>query len=185
MKKRTRKRGPWRIIKSRTVYKNPWISVREDGVIRPDGKHGIYGVVTILSGVGVVPVDDKKNIYLTKEFHYAVGRVTIEAVSGGMEGGESKLKTAQRELEEELGFQAKKWTYLGKLYPLTSVISMENHLYLAQGLVKSSARPEGTEKIELVKIPFRRALQWVKSGKISDATTIVAILKSAEYLGFE
>jgi ADP-ribose pyrophosphatase len=175
-------RGPWKVKKTRVVYKNKWMSVREDSVIRPDGKSGIYGVATMLSGVGVIAIDDKMNVYLTKEYHYGIGRVTIEAVSGGIESGESKIGTARRELKEEAGLIAKNWTYLGYLHPLTSLVDMKNYLFLARNLKQIQASPEGTEKIEIVKIPFKKAINLIKKGKIIDATTIVALLKADEYL---
>ena len=93
-------RGPWQIVQSHEVYRDPWVSVRKDDVIRPDGQPGTHSVVTIKSGVCVLAMDDDSHVYLTEEFHYAVGRTTVEAVSGGMEANEEALATAKRELEQ-------------------------------------------------------------------------------------
>ena len=177
-----KKRGPWKIKSSKMVYTNPWMSVREDSVVRPDGKPGIYGVVSLRYGVGVIALDNKNNVYLTKEFHYGTGRVTIEAVSGGIENGDSALNTAKRELKEEVGIVAKKWINLGALYPLTSIVDMKNILYLAQDLSIVANNPEGTEKIKIIKIPLKKALNLVQQGKISDATTVIGLMKAAKFL---
>ena len=67
-----RKNGPWTIKGTLQKYKNPWIEVTEDDVIRADGKLGIFGVVTMKAGVSVLPLDDDGFIYLTDEFHYAI-----------------------------------------------------------------------------------------------------------------
>jgi len=174
--------GPWEIKNSKVIYKNPWISVREDSVIRPDGKPGIFGVVTMLPGSSVIPVDKKGNVYLTKEYHYGVGRVTVEAISGGIEKGESKLRTAKRELKEEAGLTAKKWTYLGVVDPFTTVVQSPNYMYLAQELSQGKTEQEGTENIHIIKVPFKKALQWVEEGKITHSATCVAILKAERYL---
>ncbi|MBI2610271.1 NUDIX hydrolase [Candidatus Giovannonibacteria bacterium] len=172
-----KKRGPWKIKKTRVVYKNPWITVREDSVLRPDGKPGIFGVVTMLPGVSVIPLDENGNVYLTKEFHYGVGRTTIEAISGGIEKGENLLKTAKRELKEETGLTAKKWTYLGVVDPFTTVVNSSNHIYLAEQLNHGKSNPEGTEKIKVIKMPFKNGLKMVLDSKITHCATCVAILK--------
>lgn len=174
-----KRRGPWKIKSSKNVYKNRWISVREDSVIRPDGKPGIFGVVTMLSGNSIIPMDKKGNVYLVKEYHYGVGRVTIEAISGGIEKYESKLAGAKRELKEEAGMTAKQWTYLGVVDPFTTVVKSENHMYLARGLSMGKSNHEGTESIRIIKVPFKIALRWVKESKITHSATCVTLLKIA------
>lgn len=99
--------GPWKIVDSHSVYADPWLTVRCDDVIRPDGKPGTYSVVNLKPGVSVLAIDSKNYVYLTEEFHYGVGRVTLETVSGGIETDESPLLTAQRELQEEVGIEAR------------------------------------------------------------------------------
>ena len=98
-------RGPWKIVQTREVYRDPWIAVQVDDVIRPDGKPGIHSIIHLKPGVCVIAMDAERNVHLTEEFHYAVGRVTLEGVSGGSETGEPALSTAQRELQEELGIR--------------------------------------------------------------------------------
>ena len=100
-----RSHGPWQITARHEVYRDPWIEVDRDEVIRPDGAPGTHAVVRLKPGVSVLPVDDSGTVYLTEEFHYAVGRTTLEAVSGGIEADEDPLVAARRELEEELGIR--------------------------------------------------------------------------------
>lgn len=175
------KKGPWTVVNSKIVYKNSWISVREDNVIRPDRKKGIFGVVEMKHGISILPIDDNENVYLTKEFHYAVEKETIEAVSGGIEKGENKEVAARRELKEELGITARELVYLGKVLPLTSLVDITNHLFIAKGLEFSNARPEGTEIIRFVKISMKKAIKWVFDGTICDGTTVALILKAREH----
>ncbi len=171
------KKGPWTVTDSKIVYKNPWIKVREDKVIRPDKKEGIFGVVEQKGGVSVIPMDTNRNVYLTQEYHYAVERVTIEAISGGIDTGENKLEAAQRELKEETGFTAKKWIYLGVVDPFTSVIVSPNHLYLAEDLIKGESAQEGTETIKVVKVSFEKALDMVMRSEITHGASCVALFK--------
>ena len=173
-----KKKGPWLVAGTKVVYQNPWIKVREDKVIRPDGKKGIFGVVSMIPGVSVLPMDDKGNVYLTKEYHYGVERVTIEAISGGIDKGETKLQAAKRELKEEAGLVAKKWTCLGVVDPFTTAVVSPNHIYLAQKLTQSKDEQEGTETIKVIKVPFERAVDWVMTSKVTHSATATLILKA-------
>lgn len=176
-----KKHGPWTICGTREVYRDPWVQLQVDQVLRPDGSPGTYCTVRLKSGVCVIAMDAEKNVYLTQEFHYAVGRITIEGVSGGIEDGESALSTAERELKEELGIVAKRFTPLGCVDPFTAAILSPTQLYLAEELTFGATEREGTEIIELVKVPLEKALQWVEDGTITHAPSCVALLKIARY----
>src|SRR6266446_6554366 len=127
-----KRHGPWTIIGSRPLFADAWINVHQDEVIRPDGKPGTHDVVELRHGVTVIAVDEQLIAHLTEEFHYAVGRVTLEGVSGGRDGGEEALPCAKRELREELGIKAAEWLDLGPLDPVTSIIVAPVRLFLAR-----------------------------------------------------
>jgi ADP-ribose pyrophosphatase len=169
--------GPWKIVKKNRIYDDPWISVRMDQVVRPDGNPGTYSTVRIKSGVCVIPIDELGNVYLTREFHYAVGMETIEGVSGGIEIGESAECTAKRELREEIGILAGHLHELGKVDPLTASLCSPTTLFLATDLTMTHAAPEGTERIERIAIPFQRAVEMVINSEITHGPTCTAILK--------
>lgn len=171
-----RKHGPWSIHKSEVVYQDPWIRVQRDLVTRPDGEAGTYATVDLKSGVCVIAVDGENQVHLTREFHYAVGRDTIEGVSGGIEDGEHALDSAKRELAEELGLQADKFEHLGTVDPFTAAIDSTVDLYLATELTEGATAQEGTEVIEHVVMPLPEAIELVKNSQISHAPTCVALL---------
>lgn len=171
------KKGLWKVTDTKIVYENPWIKVKEDKVIRPDNKQGIFGVVKMKSGISVLPLDNEGNVYLTREYHYAVGRVTIEAISGGIDNQEDKLEAAKRELKEETGMIADKWRDLGFVDPFTTVVVSPNYMFLATELSFLEAHPEKTENIEIVKIPLTEAIKWVMESKITHGATSTLILK--------
>ncbi len=174
--------GPWKILQQRPVHADPWVTLRQDDVIRPDGEPGTYTVVTVKPGVCVLAVDDDQNAYLTEEFHYAVGRDTLEGVSGGSEPNEDTQQTAVRELQEEIGIVAERFTKLGTIDPLTSCLVSPTDLYLAQGLKFVDPSPEGTEVIRRVKLPLAEAVEQVMSGEITHGPSCVLILKVHLYL---
>ena len=171
--------GPWKILSSNEVYRDPWIDVQKDDVIRPDGKPGTHCIVNMKPGVCVVALDEQDFVYLTDEFHYGIGRVSIEGVSGGIEQGETALATAQRELEEELGLKAERWTELGSVDPFTTIVVSPTRLYLAEGLTHVESCPEGTELIRTVRMPLSDAIQQVMDSHITHAPTTTLLLKIA------
>lgn len=177
-----KKRGPWKVKGSRIAYQTPWLTVREDAVIGPNGKHGTFGVVIMAPGVSVIPLDEQGNIYLVKEYHYAIGKTTIEAACGGIERGEGRLVAAKRELKEETGFGASRWTYLGVAHPFTTQIDSDQYMYLARGLRRGKMKLDDTERITVLKVSLAKALRWVDDGTITRPTTAVALFKVRDML---
>ena len=94
------KHGPWQIVQSQWIYQDPWIQLRKDDVIRPGGEPGTHSVVWLKTGISVLAIDEQDRVFLTDEFHYGIGRHSIEVVSGGIETGEEPLVAAKRELRE-------------------------------------------------------------------------------------
>ncbi len=174
-----REHGPWKILKSEQMYSDPWIQLFRDQVQRPDGKPGTYATVHLKAGVCVIAMDDIGNLHLTKEFHYAVGRVTIEGVSGGIENDELPAVAATRELAEELGITAGRWTRMGTVDPFTAAVLSPVEVYLAEDLSFNETNPEGTELIEHVIMPIEEGIQAVLEGVITHAPTCVGILRIA------
>lgn len=171
-----KRHGPWRIRSSAQVYRDPWIEVQKDDVVRPDGVEGTHCVVRMKPGVSVVPVDSSGYVYLTEEFHYGIGRDGIEAVSGGIEPGETAEATAHRELQEELGIEAASLTYLTTVDPFTTIVVSPTQLFLAGDLRFVPDAPEGTELIRRIRISLEEAIEWVCSGRIAHAPTCVLLL---------
>lgn len=170
--------GPWQIVRSREAHRDPWTRVRVDEVIRPDGAPGTYTVIHLKPGVSVLALDDRGNVHLTEEFHYGVGRVTLEAASGGVEPDETPLEAARRELKEELGIEAREWTHLGAVDPFTANVVSPTQLYLARGLTFGEPAQEGTEKIRRAPMPLARAFELVMQSAITHAPSVVLILKA-------
>lgn len=174
-----REHGPWWIKTSAVMYEDPWLCVRRDEVVRPDGLDGSYAVVAIKPGVCVVAIDDDGNVHLTEEFHYAVGRVTLEGVSGGIEAGHTATETAHRELSEELGITARHLVHLGVTDPFTSSVHSPTALFIATGIQQGAATPEPTELIRPVVMSLEEAVEAVHSGMITHSPTCIILLRMA------
>lgn len=171
-------KNPWTTLASKVVYENPWIRVREDAVLRPDGKPGIYGVVETRLATGVVALTPNDEVYLVGQYRYPMGSYSWEIIEGGSDADESALDAAQRELREEAGLVAAHWEPLGPEIHLTNCHSNERgYLFLATGLSEVGATPDGTEELALRKVPLAEALAMVDSGEIADAMSIMALLR--------
>lgn len=175
--------GPWKIKSTSIPYVDPYIEVKLDQVVRPDGNDGQHVVVALKPGVCIIALDEQQRVHLTREFHYGVGRYCVEAVSGGIEEGEDPDLTARRELQEELGLAAQDWQHLTTVDPFTTVVVSPTRVYLAQDLTSVADNPEGTEQIESVVLPLDEALQQVAEGVITHAPTCVGLLLTQRWLG--
>ena len=169
-------KNPWRTLSSTKVYSNPWIEVREDTVIRPDGEQGIYGVVHYKNlAVGVLAIEDGF-IYLVGQYRYPLDQYSWEIPEGGCASGEDPLQAAQRELEEETGLRAQHWRQMGEAHLSNSVSDERAVWFVATGLTQGTQRPEATEQLNLRRVPFAEALAMVQRGEITDALSLLAIM---------
>jgi 8-oxo-dGTP pyrophosphatase MutT (NUDIX family) len=176
------KHGPWVIKNSIEKYKNKWINVTEHEVIRPDGKDGIFGIVEMMPGISILPIDDEGYVYLTKEFRFALGCDSVEVVSGGIAENESPIHAAKKELKEELGIESSEIIELGIVNPFTSVVKSPAYLFLAKNIkIGQGTEVEGTEIISEVKIKFEDAVNMVMEGEITHGPSCVLILKAYRY----
>lgn len=174
--------NPYKVLESRTIYENAWLKLREDKVIRPEGKQGIFGVVTINDGVTILPMDTEGNVYLIQEFQYGSNKDTLLTVSGGIDHSETPLQAAQRELKEETGLEAEEWVDLGPADSLAMIIDCTMHLFLAKKLKQGKAHEIDKQTIKLVKLPLDKAVKSVMENKVGPAISNVLILKADHYL---
>jgi 8-oxo-dGTP pyrophosphatase MutT (NUDIX family) len=169
--------NPWRKVSSRRVYDNPWISVREDKVIRPDELPGIYGVVHFKHvAVGILAVEDEE-VYLVGQYRYTLDSYSWEIPEGGCPEGEDHLSAARRELEEETGLSARVWKRMGQAHLSNSVSDELAIWFLATGLTQGERRPEGTERLRVRRVSLREAYRMVDEGEITDAISLLALMQ--------
>ncbi|NLF25865.1 MAG: NUDIX hydrolase [Deltaproteobacteria bacterium] len=175
--------NPWKKLASRIVYSNPWITLREDQVIRPDGQTGIYGVVDTRVATGVLALTPQNELYLVGQYRYPTDEYSWEIVEGGAEHNEDPCEAAKRELREEAGLIASEWRELGGEIHLSNCVTSEvARLYVAWGLTKTDSAPEGTEVLQIKHLPFSECLALVLNGEIKDAMSIIGILRLAQEL---
>jgi len=178
-------KNPWTTLATRVVYTNPWITVREDKVLRPNGSPGIYGVVETRLATGVLALTPGEDCYLVGQYRYTMHEYSWELIEGGSDPGEDALAAAQRELREEAGLTARDWQPLGGEIHLSNCHSSERgYLFVARDLEEVAATPDETEDLQLRRVPFREALAMVDRGEIRDSISIMGILRYARQAGY-
>ena len=170
--------NPWTITSEKNIYDNPWIGLTEYQVINPSGNPGIYGKVHFKNrAIGVLPLDKDLNTYLVGQYRFPLNAYSWEMPEGGGPLNEDPLDAAKRELLEETGLKAKKWTELVRMHLSNSVSDEISIIYLARDLEQFEAEPEDTEQLIIKKVPFEQVYQMVCKGEITDAMTVAAVLK--------
>jgi 8-oxo-dGTP pyrophosphatase MutT (NUDIX family) len=164
----------------KVAYQNPWITVWHDDVDRPDGSPGIYGVVHFHNvAVGVVAIDDRDRIVLVGQHRYTLDAASWEIPEGGVPFDEEPLVGAQRELREETGLEAARWTQLVVVDLSNSVTDERAVLFLATDLAHGEAEPEPTEALDVRWVSFAEAVAMSRDGRITDALSVAAIQRVA------
>ena len=172
------RRGPWRVLASREIYQNAWIRVREDRVVRPNGSTGIYGVVECPPALGIVAVTDDGRVYLVGQHRYTVDEYSWEIPTGSGTASEAPLAGAQRELQEETGLRAGRWTPLGRVQVSNSVTDQIGYLFLAEDLIEGEAIPDETEQLAVKTVALADAVQQAHRGEISQAFSVVGLCRA-------
>lgn len=172
--------NPWKTLASRVCYENPWIRVREDQVIRPDGLPGIYGVVEFKNrAVGVLPVEDDGSIWLVGQYRYPLNAYSWEIPEGGCPESESPEATASRELREETGLAAGRLEPMATSHLSNSVSNEIGYLFRATELSQGAHDPEGTERLAVRRFAWSEAWQMLIRGEITDSLSVIALLHEA------
>jgi ADP-ribose pyrophosphatase len=176
-------------LSSRVVYRNRWMTVREDAIRRGDGSEGIYGVVEKPEAAMIIPVEDGR-VHMVQQYKYAVGGRYWEFPQGTWETAEnySAEELARGELREETGLEPAALLFLGRIYVAYGFLTQPMHVFVATGLTQLDAQPEHEEQ-DIVRGCFTwdEFHQMVAEGQISDAQTLAGYsllrMKHAELAG--
>lgn len=169
----------WKKLSSKIVYKNQWLQLREDAVIRPDGKKGKYSIVERPPVNCVIALDQKGSIFLIREYRYPIKKTILQLPAGTTDKNEDYLLSAKKELFEETGVKAETWNRIGKFYIGSGHESIYANIFLATKLDESQlnkSTQDGDELIlKVIKLPIVKIKQLINSGKIECGITLAAL----------
>jgi ADP-ribose pyrophosphatase len=171
-----------RLISSKLAYKGKVFSVFSDTVIEPTGHKNVRDVIRHNGSVIILAVDDSGPhasdpiIILERQYRHAAGQFLLELPAGRIEPGEAPLAAARREMIEETGYRARRWTPLAKYFASPGFLGEYMQIYLARDIRPGEAHPEADEQIEILRVPLSEALALVAAQKIHDGKTLIGLM---------
>lgn len=171
-------RGPWKKLKEEERYATPWISVSHHDIIDPSGREGIYGVVHFKNlAVGIIPLDEDGNTWIVGQYRYPIKAYSWEIIEGGGSRERPPLESARRELREEAGIEAARWTEVLRMDLSNSASDEVAIIFVAQGITFHEPEPDHNEELALRKLPFSEVVSMVMRGELRDSLTVAGVLK--------
>lgn len=170
---------PGKVLSSRVSYEGPLFRVLTDRLREPTGKEVTRDIIRHNGSVVILALEKSKSkkdplVLIERQFRHAAQQYLYEVPAGTIDAGEDPLAAAQRELLEETGYQAKKWTQLLKYFASPGFLGEWMQIFLAEGLTPGPAAPEEDESLELQFVPLSELLRLIGAGKIRDGKTIVS-----------
>lgn len=166
----------FRVEAEREIFRGRVIRLVERDLRLPNGRRTTFSVVEHPGAVAIVPVFGNGDVMLLRQFRPSIGAELYEIPAGTLEEGESPLETARREIVEETGHRAGKWSKIAEFYTAPGFCTELMHVFVARDLVPAEAEGDADEVIRPVRVPFRRALDLVRRRKVRDAKSIAGLL---------
>lgn len=170
-------------LDSLVIHEGKIVTLTKDTVELENGEKALREVVHHHGGVCIVPINENDEILFVKQFRYPFKDILLEIPAGKLEKDEDHYECGKRELLEETGATASEFTYIGVMYPTTGYVTEKIHMYYAKGLTFTQQKLDDDEFLDIVKIPFDKAIEMIMSNEIPDAKSQIAILKTAKILG--
>ena len=164
-------------INSQLVFEGRVVKLYKDKIELPTGRESFREVVKHSGGVVILAIKDDK-ILLVKQFRYPIKEIMFELPAGKLEAGEDPFEAAKRELEEETGYCADKWTDLGYVYTSPGYSDEKLYLYKAENLQFTHCHPDEGEIIQAFEYTYNDVLKMINNGQINDAKTLCALLRA-------
>ena len=161
-------------ISGEDVYGGIFLKMKRDKVSLPDGQEAVREYLTHPGAVAIVALLDDGRVLLERQYRYPIAKTCIEIPAGKLDPNEDHLLCAQRELEEETGYSAKKWSYIRRIHPVISYSTEFIDIYLAEGLVSGKSHLDEEEFLDVFAAPLEQLIAWVEEGEITDVKTTIS-----------
>lgn len=161
-------------ISGEDIYDGIFLKMKRDLVSLPDGVEAAREYLTHPGAVAIVAILEDGRILLERQYRYPIAKACIEIPAGKLEIGENHLLCAQRELREETGYTAKKWSYIRRIHPVISYSTEFIDIYLAEDLIPGKSYLDEEEFLDVFAAPLEQLISWVEEGEITDVKTTIS-----------
>jgi ADP-ribose pyrophosphatase len=161
-------------ISGEDIYGGIFLHMKRDQVRLPDGQQAAREYLTHPGAVAIVAILDDGRVLLERQYRYPIAKACIEIPAGKLDIGEDHLLCAQRELEEETGYTAKRWSYIRRIHPVISYSTEFIDIYLAEDLIPGPSKLDDEEFLDVFAAPLEHLIAWVEEGEISDVKTTIS-----------
>jgi ADP-ribose pyrophosphatase len=165
-----------RRVDGKPVFDGVFLHVRRDTVSLPDGRHTDREYIVHPGAAVIIALTDTGDVVMERQYRYPLEREFLELPAGKIDPGEDPMATAKRELIEETGYSAAVWRHLGVMHPVISYSTERIEIFLAQGLTLSKPKLDQGEFLEVFTVALPIAMDWIRSGRITDSKTIAGLL---------
>jgi ADP-ribose pyrophosphatase len=161
-------------LSGQDIYSGIFLDMKRDQVSLPDGNQAVREYLTHPGAVAIVAVLDDGRVLMERQYRYPIAKACLEIPAGKLDPKEDHLLCAQRELAEETGYTAKKWSFIRRIHPVISYSTEFIDIYLAEGLVSGKSHLDEEEFLDVFAAPLEQLLEWVEQGEITDVKTTIA-----------
>ena len=161
-------------ISGEDIYSGIFLNMKRDLVSLPDGKEAIREYLTHPGAVAIVAILDDGRVILERQYRYPVGMACSEIPAGKLDSGEDPLICAQRELKEETGYAASRWSFIRRIHPVIAYSTEFIDIYLAEGVVAGKSHLDEEEFLDVFAAPLEDLIRWVEEGSVTDVKTIIS-----------
>ena len=161
-------------ISGEDIYGGIFLHMKRDKVSLPDGQEAVREYLTHPGAVAIVALLNDGRVLLERQYRYPIAKTCIEIPAGKLDSEEDHLSCAKRELEEETGYTAKKWSYIRRIHPVISYSTELIDIYLAEDLVPGKSKLDDEEFLDVFAAPLEQLIAWVEEGEITDVKTTIS-----------
>jgi len=161
-------------LSGQDIYSGIFLDMKRDQVSLPDGNQAVREYLTHPGAVAIVAVLDDGRVLMERQYRYPIAKACLEIPAGKLDPKEDHLLCAQRELAEETGYTAKKWSFIRRIHPVISYSTEFIDIYLAEGLLSGKSHLDEEEFLDVFAAPLEQLLEWVEQGEITDVKTTIA-----------
>ena len=161
-------------ISGEDIYVGIFLKMKRDKIALPNGEEAVREYLTHPGAVAIVAILDDGRVLLERQYRYPIAKACIEIPAGKLEISEDHLLCAKRELEEETGYTARKWSYIRRIHPVISYSTELIDIYLAEDLVPGKSHLDDEEFLDVFAAPLEQLIGWVEDGEITDVKTTIS-----------